>query len=362
MPRKLPLHEAHQAAGATFLECCGWEVPARFSSIEAEHEALGKRAGLLDLSHSGTIEVSGDDRVRFLHGMLTNDIKSLQPGKGCYAAFLTAQGRMVGDLRVFCLSDTLLLTTEPCVREKLAPALAKYVIGERPRLVDRSDELAILSVQGPCASQALSQLSTALVLPEEPFDHLEAVVADTRIQVCRVKRAGAGGYDLILPKTNLSKLWKLLLEQGRACGLQPVGLEGYNIQRIEAGIPWYGFDMDESTLPIEAGLEKSAISFNKGCYIGQEPVARITFRGHVNRKLSGLLLAGECPASRTDKVFSGDQQVGWVTSSGYSFSLRRPIALCYLRREVLEPGTSLRIETDKGPIESRVASLPFVHD
>jgi folate-binding protein YgfZ len=205
-------------------------------------------------------------------------------------------------------------------------------------------------------------LSTALVLPEEPFDHLETVVADTRIQVCRVERALAGGYDLILPKPNLSELWKLLLEQGRACGLQPVGLEGYNMHRMEAGIPWYGFDMDESTLPIEAGLEKSAISFNKGCYIGQEPVARITYRGHVNRQLSGLLLAGERSASRGDRVFNGDQQVGWVTSSGYSFSLRRPIALCYLRREVLEPGTSLRIETDKGPIESRVASLPFVHE
>jgi folate-binding protein YgfZ len=360
MLRKLPLHEAHQAAGATFREFSGWEVPARFSSVETEYEALSKEAGLLDLTHSGTIEVSGDDRVRFLHGMLTNDIKGLQPGQGCYAAFLTAQGRMVGDLRVFCLRETLLLTTEPGVRDKLAPALAKYVIGERPRLVDRSEELAILSVQGPRAPEVLSQLSPGLVLPEQPFDHLEAKVVDARIIMCRVQRVQAGGYDLILPKTNLFELWMLLLEQGRSCGLLPVGLESYNIHRMEAGIPWYGVDMDESTLPIEAGLEKSAISFNKGCYIGQEPVARITYRGHVNRKFSGLLLVSERPASYGDKVFDGDREVGWVTSSGNSFRLRRPIALGYLRREVLEPGMSLRIETDKGPIESRVATLPFV--
>src|SRR5262245_27047599 len=125
MMKKLPLHDVHQAAGARFTEFSGWEVPAEFSSIDSEYGALQRSAGLIDLSCSGTLELKGDDRTRFLHGMVTNDVKSLAPGSGCHAAFLSPQGRMTADLRVFCAEDSLILTTEPAAREKLGPALRK---------------------------------------------------------------------------------------------------------------------------------------------------------------------------------------------------------------------------------------------
>src|SRR6185295_17304853 len=141
--------------------------------------------------------------------------------------------------------------------------------------------------------------------------------------------------------------------------LLPVGFESFNVHRIEAGIPWYGLDMEENTLPIEAGLERDAISFNKGCYIGQESVARITYRGHVNRKLVGLGLSGNQPVSKGDKVSKDGQEVGWVTSSAYSPNLKRAIALGYLRREVLEPRTTVLVESGDGSVSGEVTPLPF---
>jgi len=138
-----------------------------------------------------------------------------------------------------------------------------------------------------------------------------------------------------------------------------VGFESFNVHRIEAGIPWFGLDMDENTLPIEAGLEKSAISFNKGCYIGQESVARITYRGHVNRKLVGLSLSGNRPASNGDKISKDGQESGWVTSSAYSPRLKIAIALGYLRREVLEPGTVVLVGTGEEAVRAQITPLPF---
>ncbi|MCI0421575.1 MAG: aminomethyltransferase family protein [Acidobacteria bacterium] len=360
MPKKLQLHETHQAAGAVFTEFFGWEVPQQFSSVENEYETLRHSAGLIDLSCSGIFELKGDDRTRFLHGMVTNDIKSLTPGSGCYAAFLSPQGRMVADLRVFCLEESLILETEPSAGEKLAPALRKYIIGDRPQLLDRSEELALLSLQGPKATEQLARLVSQPLALEGSCDHLETTLAGANIRVCRVNRTSAGGYDFIMNRQSLPLVWHSILKIGKADGLLPAGFEGFNVHRIEAGIPYYGLDMEENTLPIEAGLERNAISFTKGCYIGQESVARITYRGHVNRKLSGFRFSGSRPASKGDKIFKSDQEVGWITSSAYSPRLLKAIALGYLRREVLEPGTGVLVETSAGTIEAEVTLLPFV--
>ncbi len=358
MLKKSQLIETQRAAGAEFAENLGWEVPLRFSSVNDEYEILHKDAGILDLSACGVFELKGEDRTRFLHGMVTNDIKALQPGNGCYAALLTPQGKMIADLRVFCLEDSYVLTVEPSLRDSLAPSLRKYIIGDRPQLLDRSEELAILSFQGSKALEILSHLISG-PLPLPPFGHLTCEIGGLRAQICRVDRIVHIGYDIILERSNLVDFWQLLMEKGKLMGAKPVGLEAYNIHRIEAGIPWYGLDMDESTLPHEAGLEKNAISLTKGCYIGQESVARITYRGQVNRRLTGLLLASNQPASKGDKIFKGEQEVGWITSSAYSPGLQKAIALGYVRRDSLETSTSLRVRHDDGSLECEITTLPF---
>src|SRR5262245_10828070 len=357
MMKKLPLHDVHQAAGAKFTQLSGWEVPAEFSSIDSEYRALQRSAGLIDLSCSGTLELKGDDRTRFLHGMVTNDVKSLPPGGGCHAAFLSPQGRMTADLRILCCGESFLLSTEAACREKLGPALRKYIIGDRPLLLDRSEESGLLSLQGPKATELLASMLSQVPALEPLYSHFEAALAGVQVRICRVHRTTTEGYDLIADRQDLAGIWNAILEKGKPAGVQPVGFESFNVHRIEAGIPWYGLDMDENTLPIEAGLEKTAISFAKGCYIGQESVARITYRGHVNRKLVGLTLSNSRPASKGEKIYKDDQDGGWVTSSEYSPALKTAIALGYLRREFLTPGNDVLIGTDG--VGSRVTALPF---
>ena len=357
-----PLYECQKSSGARFTDLFGWEIAEIFSSLNEEYEALRHAVGLLDCSQSGIVEVRGDDRTRFLHGMLTNDIKQLKPGNGCYAGFLTPQGRLIGDMRVYCLEDCLLITVEPSLRSKVPVALGKYIIGGRPELIDRSQDLSILALQGRQPFRLLEELSPGIRPFDQPFDHQEQDVLGITVRICYVDCALDDRYDLIVPTNRLIDLWKKLIETEWGVALCPVGFSALNIRRVEAGIPWYEFDMDEKTLPLEAGLEKNAISLTKGCYIGQESVARITYRGQVQRKLAGLIIAGDIVAAKGDKVFKEEQEMGWVTTSVLSIALQHPIALGYLRRDVLEAGTVLRIEHSGVSLEATVATLPFISD
>src|SRR5262245_50103944 len=196
-PRNLLLNDIHRAAGASFMDLFDWQIVRTFSSVESEYWAIRKSAGLIDLSWSGIFELKGDDRTRFLHGMVTNDIKSLTPGSGCYAAFLSPQGRMMSDLRIFCSAEFLVLTTEPAGREKLGSGLRKYIIGDRPLLLDRSEELALLSLQGATAAQCLSEILSQPLPLQHPYDHLEATLGSAKIRICNVRRTGVGGFDII---------------------------------------------------------------------------------------------------------------------------------------------------------------------
>jgi glycine cleavage system T protein len=361
MSRRSKLYELQLAEGAQFIEDGGWEVVQKFSSAEEEYETLKRSVGLLDLSASGLIAATGPDRVRFLHGMLTNNIKTLKPGQGCYAAMLTPQGRIVADMRVYCLEDSFLLTVEPDLREKAVTVLKRFIIGDRVELLDRSEELALLTIQGPKSFEFLSETSSHHSALHQLFDHCETETQWGKVRVCRVNRTHEGGYDLVLSQKNLLEFWSMLQQRAKGLGAKAVGLDALNIHRVEAGIPRYGVDMDETNLPLEAGLDH-AISLSKGCYIGQEITARTKYLGHMNRKLVGLLLAGDNPACRGDKVFQEEKEVGWVTSGVYSPSLRRAIAMGYIRREAMEPGTSLRIEHGGTSIPSQVTPLPFITD
>jgi folate-binding protein YgfZ len=360
MLQRSPLYECQKDSGASFTNLFGWEIADTFRSLNEEYEILRHAVGLLDCSQSGVFEVRGDDRTRFLHGMLTNDIKQLRPGNGCYAGFLTPQGRLIGDMRVYCLEDSLLITVEPSLRSKVPLALGKYIIGGRPELIDRSQDLSILALQGRQPFRLLEEISPGIRPFDQPFDHHEQDVLGITVRICHVNCVLDDRYDLIVPTNRLIDLWKKLIETERGVAHSPVGFSALNIRRVEAGIPWYEFDMDEKTLPLEAGLEKNAISLTKGCYIGQESVARITYRGQVQRKLAGLIITGDIVAAKGDRVFKEEQEMGWVTSNVFSIALNCPIALGYLRRDAFEVGTVLRIEHSGMDLGATVSSLPFI--
>ncbi|MFQ5897043.1 MAG: aminomethyltransferase family protein [Candidatus Methylomirabilia bacterium] len=358
MPNTLPLHELHLASGALMEEVCGWLLPTQYGDPVREHRAVREAAGLVDRSLVGKVEVTGRDRVSFLQGMLTNDLKALAPGQGCPAAFLDAHGKVQALLTVFMLEDRLLLELPPGMTEKTLQALDKFLISERVVFADVTEAFALLGLHGPAAASILAGM-TGSQAELEPFQHVERSLGEAPVRLCRVDELGVPGFHLWIPGQHGADLWRQLLDVGRPYGVVPVGGSAVTVLRVEAGIPWFGHDVDEGTLLMEAPLEH-LVHYSKGCYIGQEVVARIKYRGHVNRFLTGLALEGaRLPASGA-VVVAGEREVGRITSSVHSLALNRPIALALLRREQQNPGTTVTVKDHDQIIPARVTALPFV--
>lgn len=354
---KTPLAIWHTAHGARLIDDRGVELPERFTDPVEEYHAVRERAGLIDLSFRSQIRMTGEDRVSFLQGMISNDVQALKSSAGCPATLLTEQGRIVADLRVYASEGCFLLDVDVRIKDKVIETLSRFIIADDVEMEDLSETQTTIALQGPLASQALTNAGVNVDLAKE-FQHGETTIRDVGVRLIRVSDTGEEGYEVIAPHAQVEAVWQALLESGKDVGLQPVGLTALNALRVEAGIPWYGVDMDEGRIVLEVGLEP-AISFKKGCYLGQEVVERATARGHVNRKLSGLIIQpGNTPVSG-DKLWHDGQEVGWVTSVAHSPRLGRSIALAYIRREHLTSGTQLRIDRQGTPMIAEVMTLPF---
>lgn len=355
---KTPLLAWHQAHGAALIDDRGIELPERFSNPLTEYQSVREKAGLIDLSFRAQVRMTGEDRVSFLQGMISNDVKALRPGEGCAATLLTEQGRIVADLRVYASDSAFLLDVDTRIKDNVIETLSRFIIADDVEMEDLSTTQTSVALQGPLSTQVLTAAGVSVSL-DKPFQHCEISLADTPVRILRVDDTGADGYEIFVPSIQVEAVWQALLEAGGPFGLRPVGLAALNTLRVEAGIPWYGLDMDERRIVLEVGLEH-AISFKKGCYLGQEVVERASARGHVNRKLSGLLVQGDIPPTSGDKVFHDAQEVGWVTSAVTSPRLGRSIALGYVRREHAVAGTQLRIDRSGTPVIAEVTTLPFL--
>jgi len=355
---KTSLTTWQQAQGAVLANDRGIELPERFSQPDNEYQAVREKAGLINLSFRAQVQMTGEDRVSFLQGMVSNDVKALRPGDGCLATLLTEQGRLVADLRIYALETSLLLDVDARCKEKLIDTLSRFIVADDVELADLSETQTTLGLQGPLSSQILAATGISASL-SKMFQHSEGTLAATSVRLIRANDTGEDGYEILVPSVQAVAVWQALLQAGAPLGLRPVGLAALNTLRIEAGIPWYGIDMDESRIVLEVGLEQ-AISFKKGCYLGQEVVERASARGHVNRKLTGLIVQDDTLPASGDKVLHDSQEVGWVTSTTISPRLGRPIALGYVRREYLAPGTRLRIDRPGMPVIAEVTTLPFL--
>jgi len=335
----------------------GWEVVSYFSDPVEEVTAVRHAAGLFDRSWRATVEVRGRDRASFLHSMLTNEIKSLQPGQGCEAAFLTAQGKVLALLRVHVLSDRIYLELDDDIKARILETLDRFLISERAEFHDVTAEWTILSIEGPRTSEILHELG-AETLPELPMAHRECLLGDLSLRVVRAGETGEIGFDLWVPAGGAAAVWARLVEVGAPFGLRPIGIAALNTLRVEAGIPWYGVDVSEEMLLLEAPSERF-ISLTKGCYVGQEVVARITYRGHVNRKLTGLTFPDSAFPPEGTGVFGDGREIGRVTSPAYSPTLKSGIALALLRQEWLDPGKRVEVRSPAGTWPAEVTTLPF---
>jgi folate-binding protein YgfZ len=308
--------------------------------LDAQYRQLREECGLLDRSERGKLLLTGSEAAEYLQGQLTNDIEALAPGEGCYAALLDRKGHMQADMRVLRVdTDEIWVDTEA---ETLAAArrhLEMYKIGREVELEDATEKRAILSLIGPRSAD----LAGAPPLPEHACEQVAVAGAEC------LAVGTALGIDLIAEANNAERLHAALAEAG-AVEVDPEAVE---VLRIEAGTPRFGAEMDSGTMPAEAGIVEAAVNFEKGCYIGQETVARLHYRGKPNRHLRGLRLSA--PAAPGAAVLLGDKEVGKLGGSCVS-PAHGPIALAILRREA-EPGAELAVGEDG--VTARVVDLPF---
>jgi tRNA-modifying protein YgfZ len=330
------------------------------------YRAARKSAAVFDRSARGKIAVAGADRLSYLHAMLTNDVATLQAGGGCYAAYLTPQGRMIADMRVLELGDMALLDLDPLVAPVVLQKLDQFVFSEDVRLGDLTEAFGELAVVGPGAARVVSAVvggggpsgvSEGELARWPDFRNLRASALGQMVLVAASDQLGAAGFDLYVERPQVG----MLRDAIEAAGAVAAGPEDADVLRLEAGRPAFGIDMDAETIPLEAGIEGRAISFTKGCYPGQEVIIRVLHRGHgrVARKIAGLAISGDAVPSRGDLLRAGDREAGRITSAAWSPRLGRPIALAMIHRDFLEPGTALTVLHGDRSLPATVVTLPF---
>jgi tRNA-modifying protein YgfZ len=322
--------------------------------VTDEHATLTERCGLLDNSERGKLALTGPDAVEFLNGQVTNELADLTSGRGCYAAFLTHKGKMLGDLRILAAGEDpsaepteLLLDTERAALQALFDTIRRFKVGYAVELHKRTLERSLLSLIGPTADTVAAGAFAlkASDLPAGEHDHLQVGIGAVPARLIRTDL----GYDALLDSAAIEQARSALVEAGAA----EVSEAASEIVRVERGRPRYGIDLDDTTIPQEAGLNERAVSFTKGCYVGQETVARLHYKGRPNRHLRGLRLSE--PLDPGAELRLGDRSVGRLGSSVVSPTLG-PIGLALVRREA-EPGATVAAGEDGA--SAVVSELPF---
>jgi folate-binding protein YgfZ len=316
-------------------------VSAEVIELDGQYRALREGGGLVDRSERGKLVASGSDALEFLQGQLTNDLEALAPGGGCYAALLDRKGHMQADMRVLLLAEQeVWLDTEPAATDAVMRHLATYKIGRQVEIAQPGADLAILSLLGPAARELAG---TGPLAPEHAHRELEVGGVECRAIATDL------GVDFICPASRTREVAGALIEAGAAAVSEPA----VEILRVESGRPRFGREMSTATIPQEAGIDGRAVSFTKGCYIGQETVARLHYKGRPNRHLRGLRL--EAPVSEDDAIALEGRDVGRVGTAVIS-PAHGPIALAVIRREA-EPGAL--VEVGESGVGGQVVELPF---
>lgn len=317
---------------------------ADYGDAAAEYEALVHGAAVVDLGCRTRLELTGDDRASFLHNLCTNEIRKLTAGSGCEAFLLNVQGRILGHVLIFCRERSLLLETVSGAAQSLANHLEHYHIREAVEIHDRGESWGELFLAGPRAEQLIVRLID--VTP--PTLHLSGIdreVSGDWFSLWRIDLGSLQGFLIFYPASKRSSLWELFV----SAGARPCGSSALETARIEAGWPLYGEDISERNLPQEVNRDQQTISFVKGCYLGQETVARIDALGHVNKRLVRLKVDSREVPSRGMPLSRGGAVVGEITSACFSPRLHAPLALAYVRCGVDTPGS--RLESAAGPCQ-----------
>jgi len=358
--RKSPLYEAQKKLGASFQIYQDREMVARYSNSTNEHLSVRATGGVIDNFNCGAIKVSGGEAVQFLNGLVTNDVKHLESGKGMRAAFLTGHGKVKALCRVFNLGNEYLIINDPQTHEEVFKYVFPFSYAGDFKVEDVSDQYRAISIQGPKSQLVMKEICFEPVPALAEHDSFETLIAGHSGLVARASHTGELGFDIFVPTSQLNDVWDFALLKGEFHSVAPFGFEALNTLRIEAGIPVYGVDIDETNMMLETGLQ-DAVSFTKGCYTGQEAVAMATYRGHVSKRLSGVAIAGDIVPSPKDIVQQSGKEIGFVSSAILSPTLSSVVALAYIKYGFLEPGNAVEITSGAAVLPATVVELPFFH-
>ncbi|HKE62549.1 MAG TPA: aminomethyltransferase family protein [Nitrospira sp.] len=354
------LNDHHVKLGATFEEISGWQMPAHYGDMTAEHRAVRNAVGLADLSHRGKLRVTGEDRVKWLQSVISNDILPLQPGQGRYSSFLTHKGKMLTYFRCYIQTDAVVLEDVGEIGDTTYAALRKFLLyGTKAKMENCAESWGLLLVSGPKASHVLKASFGTDVADQKPVNFISAAIGGQTALVICTEETGERDYEILIPADGLVAAWERLMEAGAPHGIKPIGNQAREALRMEAGLPKAGPDLNEEIVPPEANLEEKAFSLTKGCYPGQEVVARMDTYGSVRRHLVGLVVKGSAVPPKGAKLFSGDREVGWVSSATLSPELKTPIAFGFPLRDFSTAGTALTIEAGGTKYDATVQALPF---
>lgn len=348
-----PLITEHQAAGTRLADFSGCILPESFSDFQTEYRAGHESVALFDTNWHAVLTLASPDRVRYLNAMVTNNIQGLADGRGVLALLLNPQGHILAELEVYKQPEKLLTLSHASVRERTFSTLDKYIIMDNVDLDDVTEHVGSIAIEGPRAAVIVQQAS-GIALEDLP----EMAIQDAKIEripchFLRRSHFGQPGAEFLTRRDRLPSLWKKLLAGVQAHGGEPIGMKTLNTLRLEAVVPWFPEDFNDSVIPHEAGLENTHVNFSKGCYTGQEIVERVRSRGHVNRRLVRLQfkITGAAPAPGA-KLRAAGAEVGLVTSIAALPVSGLAIGMGYVRRERNAPGNALEYDGGSATVDA----------
>ena len=339
------------------VDFAGWDMPVQYTSITEEHQAVRNAAGVFDIAHMGRLVFTGPDAERFVDSLVTIDVSSLVPGRIRYALLTNREGGILDDVLVYRLSDCYMLVVNASNRLKALDWIEGNQTGYDVQLKDATFEQFMLALQGPRAADVLQPLVDFEISETGYYWGIEANVLNVPAIVSRTGYTGEDGFEIILPAEHGLRLWEAILDRGADVGLKPCGLGARDTLRLEAAMPLYGHELDESIDPFTAGLS-FAVNLKAADFVGRDALAKAKAKTDRPRRV-GLVLAGRRIAREGALLFSGDQQVGRVTSGTFSPTLEKAIAMGYVAAAFAEEGTSLDVDIRGKREPAEIVKLPF---
>jgi aminomethyltransferase len=359
--RETVLHDVHVRMGARMVEFGGWHMPVLYSSIRDEHKAVRTAAGLFDLCHMGRLEIAGRAAVAFLEYVQTAKVADAAVGEARYALLCDESGRTLDDIVFYRLADRLLVVVNASNRDRDLAWMQRHLAEKRldATLADRSEDLAMLAVQGPRSVEVLSRLSRDPIGELGYYHALEGAVGGAPAVIGRTGYTGEDGFELYFSREHAIRLWNEILEAGRPSGLLPIGLGARDTLRLEAAMPLYGHELTPETNPFEAGLG-FAVKLKRDDFVGRAALAALK-----ERPLSRRLVCIECEGRKIPREgcavldAAGKETIGKVTSGTFSPTFERPICMAYVAAAHAEPGTPLAVEVRGDALPGKVVKRPF---